>query len=227
MDTKKPYGDGKIPTKKMIEKTKSVVKVAGMKAELSCVVPILNPEDFKRLSWDALILVLLGYTMVITPLRLGFDLPTDAESNLSYVSIVIDLIFIMDVVINFFTTYPHPQTGIPVKDRYKIAKRYLFSWFFLDLVSSIPFDLFTQDVNSDITNTAKTFKTGKLLRLFKLSKMIRIIRAARVSRRLEDQLDLAGRAPFQIFKIITGTALLSHLFACGWAGMARIEGDRT
>ena len=95
-------------------------------------------------------------------------------------------------------------------------------------MSSIPFDLFTNgDGTSDLTNTAKTFKTGKLLRLFKLSKIIRIVRAARVSRRLEDQLDLAGRAPFQIFKICSGTAFLSHLFACGWAGMARVEGNRT
>ena len=136
--------------------------------------------------------------------------------------------FIADVVVNFLTSYPDPKTGIFVEDRFKIAKRYLCSWFLLDVVSSVPFDLFTNgDGTSDLTNTAKTFKTGKLLRLFKLSKIIRIVRAARVSRRLEDQLDLAGRAPFQILKIISGTAFLSHLFACGWAGMARIEGDRT
>jgi len=223
------FGDGKIPQerKTMTNKVKSSTGGGNdTNLNLCSNIPVLNPNNPKRLSWDALILLLLAYTMIITPLRLGFDLPVDMDNSLSDFSIGVDLIFIMDVVVNFFTSYPDPKTGIFVEDRYEIAKRYLCSWFTLDLVSSIPFDLFTQGVNSDLTNTAKTFKTGKLLRLFKLSKIIRIVRAARVSRRLEDKLDLAGRAPFQIFKICSGTAFLSHLFACGWAGMARVEGDR-
>ena len=55
--------------------------------------------------------------------------------------------------------------------------------------------------------------------------MLRVARAFKLTSRLEEELDLIGRAPLKIAKLSIATLFMSHIFACGWAGMARINGE--
>lgn len=50
-----------------------------------------------------------------------------------------DLYFLIDIIIRFHTEYVDDITGEVVRDLKKIQYRYLTSWFFIDLVLSIPF----------------------------------------------------------------------------------------
>jgi len=66
----------------------------------------------------------------------------------------IDIVFIIDIGVNFRTAYNDPQTGEPVYDAWKVAKQYMGSWFIIDVVSGIPFgvlDLKTFDGNKNIS----------------------------------------------------------------------------
>lgn len=66
----------------------------------------------------------------------------------------IDIVFIIDIVVNFRTAYHDPLTGETVYDPYKIAKQYVHSWFIIDVVSGIPFgvlDLKAFDGNKNIS----------------------------------------------------------------------------
>ena len=117
----------------------------------------------------------------------------------------------------------------------RIVSHYMRTWFVCDVVSSMPFDLIAAIANDDKSgsvtthaSTAKTLKTtkiAKVLRLLKLSKMLRVARAFKLTTRLEEELDLIGRAPMKISKLALATLFMSHIFACGWAGMARINGE--
>ena len=51
----------------------------------------------------------------------------------------VDLIFLIDIMIHFRTTYLDTTLSEEVYDPLKIAKRYLRGSFFLDLVSTLPF----------------------------------------------------------------------------------------
>ena len=59
---------------------------------------------------------------------------------LFFVNRVVDILFVIDMVFNFFLIYPDESPGnrgrnIWVKDRKRIRKRYLKSWFIIDVVS--------------------------------------------------------------------------------------------
>ena len=51
-----------------------------------------------------------------------------------------DLIFLMDLVLNFFFAY-YDDEYMLVDDRGAIAKNYLRSWFTVDLIAIIPISL--------------------------------------------------------------------------------------
>lgn len=67
---------------------------------------------------------------------------------------LIDALFGIDIILNFFTTFFHPTTGEEISDKKEIARNYLKGMFCLDVLSTIPFDsiaslYFTDDNEED------------------------------------------------------------------------------
>jgi hypothetical protein len=53
----------------------------------------------------------------------------------------IDVLFLIDIMLNFRTTYIDTNTGNEISNLKKIARQYIYSGkFFVDLLASIPFD---------------------------------------------------------------------------------------
>lgn len=72
----------------------------------------------------------------------------------SVVNALIDSLFGIDIIMNFFTTFFHPTTGEEISDKKEIAINYLRGMFFLDVMSTVPFDsiaglYFTEDNEDD------------------------------------------------------------------------------
>lgn len=81
---------------------------------------------------------------------------------------MIDLIFIIDIVFRFRTTYIDPISGEEVLDSFLIAKHYMSSSsFYFDVISTIPFDEFFGG-----TGILKFFGLFKLIRVFRISSVI-------------------------------------------------------
>lgn len=119
---------------------------------------ILHYSPFKAV-WDWIILLLVVYTAVFTPYVAAFLLNESAvrsrvnldpstrlgsvADTLAYplvvVDLVVDIMFIADIIINFRTTYL--GNGEVVTDPAKIAVTYVRGWFVIDSVAAIPFDL--------------------------------------------------------------------------------------
>ena len=61
---------------------------------------------------------------------------------------LIDLVFLMDIIVNFRTTFYDIETGDEVFDSKRTGKVYLKGRFTIDLLSTLPFDnialIFTQ-----------------------------------------------------------------------------------
>ena len=69
---------------------------------------------------------------------------------------IIDFLFITDIIINFFSAYQDDEGNLITENR-KIARKYLKSWFFIDIISSVPLNLIlittvTEDSNSSNYN---------------------------------------------------------------------------
>lgn len=61
------------------------------------------------------------------------------QTILGIVDKLVDVMFFMDIIINFRTTYVNKNDEV-VSQPKKIAFHYLKSWFIIDLIAAIPFD---------------------------------------------------------------------------------------
>jgi hypothetical protein len=118
---------------------------------------ILHYSPFKAV-WDWLILLLVIYTAVFTPYSAAFLLSDQDDSQrgtcgytcspLTVVDLIVDIMFVVDIVINFRTTYVNTNDEVVSHPR-RIAVHYFKGWFLIDMVAAIPFDLLIFRTGSD------------------------------------------------------------------------------
>ena len=53
--------------------------------------------------------------------------------------VLVDVIFLIDIVVGFLTEYTDVVSGDQIRNPKKIAKEYIKSTFFFDAISSLPF----------------------------------------------------------------------------------------
>jgi hypothetical protein len=126
---------------------------------------IVDPGSQWRIRWDMLVLVLVMWTSYSVPYRASFSTHTGGIET--WVELFIDVVFCLDVFLNFFTAY-YEAEGILQTNPRAIARRYLRSWFFLDLVSSIPISGFSSALSPTLARFFLALKFVKLLRLVRL-----------------------------------------------------------
>ena len=112
---------------------------------------IINNESVFKVTWDWFVLALVLYTAIEIPFTMSF-LTTARQTDVwqkinsgephEIINIIVDVMFIVDIVINFRTTYVEQKTQLIISEPKKIAIHYLKTWFFVDFVAAIPFDFF-------------------------------------------------------------------------------------
>jgi hypothetical protein len=130
-----------------------------------------------RVKWDLFVMILAIWNCFSIPFVIAFK-PVDAESpGMLAFDTMIDFLFIIDIIIQFKTSYIHSQTGVEIMDLNLIAKNYIRGGrFFLDLLASIPFDTIAGGAGSEDTNL-NVFGLLKLIRILRLGKIILYMRA--------------------------------------------------
>ena len=134
-------------------------------------------SNFRKI-WDKLIVFSIIYTIILLPYRMAFSIESNS-SLLVALDVLVDFIFLIDLVLNFFFTYKN-STEIEIFTLKKIALTYLKTWFFVDLISSIPFSLISFFI-SESGNEASNFKAfARVARLYKMSKWMRVLRMFKI-----------------------------------------------
>ncbi|KAM8946184.1 voltage-gated delayed rectifier potassium channel KCNH4 [Pelodytes ibericus] len=169
---------------------------------------LLHYSIFKAL-WDWLILLATFYVAVTVPYNVCFTGHNDSVSaaRSTIVSdIVVEMLFILDIILNFRTTYVS-QSGQVVYDPRSICIHYLATWFFVDLIAALPFDLLYA-FNVTVTSLVHLLKTIRLLRLL----------------RLLQKLDRYSQYSAMVLTLLMSMfALLAHWMACVWYVIGRKE----
>ena len=112
---------------------------------------LLHYCAFKAI-WDWVILCLTFYTAIMVPYNVAFKNKTSEDVSLLVVDSIVDVIFFIDIVLNFHTTFVGPG-GEVVSDPKIIRMNYLKSWFIIDLLSCLPYDVFNAfDHDEDVSN---------------------------------------------------------------------------
>lgn len=98
---------------------------------------IIYPKNQYKRNWDLFISILLIIACFITPIAIVFDL---SAVHWVVINATIDILFFVDMVITFLSAYVTDEFVV-VEDHASIAKDYLTSWFLIDLLAIVPFDL--------------------------------------------------------------------------------------
>lgn len=67
--------------------------------------------------------------------------------------LLVDIMFIADILINFRTTYL--CSGEVITDPQKIALNYVRGWFLIDAVAAIPFDMLLFGTGSEVSRQTR------------------------------------------------------------------------
>ncbi|XP_035526817.1 LOW QUALITY PROTEIN: potassium voltage-gated channel subfamily H member 7-like [Morone saxatilis] len=178
---------------------------------------ILHYSPFKAV-WDWVILLLVIYTAIFTPYSATFLLSEQEEaamqtcgyscSPLNVVDLIVDIMFIDDIIINFRTTYVNSNDEV-VSQSSRIAVHYFKEWFLIDMVAAIPFDLLIYRSGEEQTTT--------LIGLLKTARLLRLVRVARKLDRYSEY----GAAV--LFLLMCTFALIAHWLACIWYAIGSVE----
>ncbi|KAG7462907.1 hypothetical protein MATL_G00189730 [Megalops atlanticus] len=168
---------------------------------------ILHYCTFKT-TWDWVILILTFYTAIMVPYNVSFK---TKQNNVTWLVVdsIVDVIFLVDIVLNFHTTFVGPG-GEVISDPKLIRMNYLKTWFVIDLLSCLPYDVINAFENVD----------EGISSLFSSLKVVRLLRLGRVARKLDHYIEY-GAAVLVLLVCVFGLA--AHWLACIWYSIGDYE----
>ena len=186
---------------------------------------IINPLSLGHSLWDLYIALVLIVSLVSLPVGMAFD---EVGNSMFVMNIVIDFFFICDIVVTLMTGFVDENDALIMKPR-PIITNYIKSWFFMDVVSSVPIDLILRLIEesqksddmdaAELANLTKLFKMMRLVRMLKLVRLFRLSRVAKYVRsfRLWLQHHLMFQIPqafLSISKLVVVLAIVAHWLGC-------------
>ncbi|XP_011193001.1 uncharacterized protein LOC105218854 isoform X5 [Zeugodacus cucurbitae] len=182
---------------------------------------VIHPCSSFRFYWDLCMLLLLVANLIILPVAISF-FNDDLSTRWIAFNCLSDTIFLIDIVVNFRTGIMQQDNAEQViLDPKLIAKHYLKTWFFLDLISSIPLDYIFLIFNQDFSDSFQILHAGRALRILRLAKLLSLVRLLRLSRLVryvsqwEEVYFLNMASVFmRIFNLICMMLLIGHWSGC-------------
>ena len=107
---------------------------------------LCHPRDKIKLLWDIFASIVLVVACFMTPFGLAFDhLDQNEEGEIfsfhgkwSAVESIVDMVFLVEIIVCFNTSYYDAKTNEFESSRCIIAKNYLFGWFWIDFLAIVP-----------------------------------------------------------------------------------------
>ncbi|XP_068505571.1 DNA mismatch repair protein Msh2 isoform X4 [Syngnathus scovelli] len=203
---------------------------------------LLLHYSVSKALWDWLILLATFYVAVTVPYNVSFmpyhDNVTAARSTIVS-DIAVEMLFITDIILNFRTTFVS-QSGQVVYQSRSICIHYATTWFFVDLVAALPFDLlyaFNITVvrkpkrRPGMHSRASGQGEPKLFFVWQTS-LVHLLKTVRLLRllRLLQKLDRYSQYSAMVLTLLMSVfALLAHWMACVWymIGQKELETSHT
>lgn len=185
-----------------------------------------NPRSLWVQYWDLATALALLYTATVTPFEVCLGMKTQMGALLM-VNQLVNLIFIVDIFVQFVMPVFDKHTGEMIRSHSMLARRYLTSWFTIDVGTCLPFDLvmlfapslFEVDCGS---GSGFLVKATKLLRTLRLFKLVRMMRASRLIQRWESSISVSTSTQTLIQAWIIWTVAM-HWLACVWCILPQFQ----
>ena len=161
----------------------------------------IKPDSIFIYFFDSLIAILSFYCLFYLPFYLAYDSFTDLSyfSFKIFVFHLVEVFYIIDLIIGFFRSY-YNYDEILIKNIFDMSYNYINNWFFLDLLSAIPFysiifvierrnglqSLSTYPYKTHLSNFS--VKINKLHYLLVMNKLIKVFKCFSESNRMISQI---------------------------------------
>eukprot|EP00944_MAST-04C_sp_MAST-4C-sp1_P013942 g13942.t1 len=175
---------------------------------------VISPFNPWKNQWDFLIIVLVLYNAIFIPVAIGFP-SYEGESDLF--GYFIDSLFILDIFFSFRTAYVM-ENGEINWDAKSIRQNYLKTWFTIDVIASIPLELFVLVLSS--LNDGVDSSQLQLKLLLRMLKLPRLFRMGRIFKYLEK---FKYASTMRIIRLLVGYVLAGHWVACGFLFVCRLQ----
>jgi len=185
---------------------------------------IILPNDVLKQYWDQIITLSVLFVTIVVPYRVSFIDGPDTD-DWKWSLFAIDMLFLIDVVLTFFTAYLNEDREYVV-DRWKIIQSYLFGWFIIDFVSWFPINMIIEtDSYNSLARVSRIPKIYKVLKIFKLTRIMKIAKEkSKWSQYLNEALSVSiGLERFIFFLLFT--LIIIHVSAWAWLFIGKLSDD--
>ena len=192
---------------------------------------LIKTDSIIHLSWDILMLFTLIYLAISIPFYIGFYIAITGA--LVYIEFAVQVILLLDIFVTVNSSYF--VKGFLIVSRKKILCNYMKGWFWLDILSSFPYNWLLQspfqnetfNYSTDFFKFSQILSLVKILRLLRLIKLIKVIKARKFLASIEDSLVNHKIAiAFIITKLIIFMMIVAHWAACVWH-LSAVETNNT
>lgn len=188
---------------------------------------MLPPNHRLRLGfWDPWSFLLVSIECIYIPLQF---FPLEEGAFQIWLSWISRLFWTADLPMSFFTGY-QTADGAVVKTPILVAKKYVKSWFILD-VSLITLDwmeMFLGSLNDNLS-AARMGKTMKSLRMLRMLRIARIVKTIKLPEWLSSLVYFVKSDTWKIgssiFRIVLFLVIINHFLACIWYSIAKGHAD--
>jgi voltage-gated potassium channel len=139
--------------------------------------PVISLNNIKFVRWCILTSLLSIWSVFSAPFFSAFAEDVADGDGVMAITIIVDLVFMFDILLNFRTSFINSHTGDEESDPRTIAHNYLTNGkLIFDLLSAFPYDYVAFSLGtSDTTWRALGFL--RILRAYRLSRLVLFLRA--------------------------------------------------
>ena len=158
-------------------------------------------------NWSLLLFILLTYSAIEIPLNLVFDYEL---RSLLLINTIVNVIFALDIFYNFWIHKKKDPTNGKIK--------YLKSWFVVDFLSALPFELLLEldYIHDDLD----------ALKILRMLRIIRVIKIFNLSGRFS-QNEFQGQGKKRIITLLYISVVGAHWISLLWSLIIDIEPEQT
>ena len=157
------------------------------------------------------------YNSIYIPISIG-DFSVNKPLGQCIIDILIDVLFIVDMLLNLRTVYYDEEGQLVLQPR-TIYRKYLCShWFVIDFLAVFPFDIIVS--GGWDCGTASEADEDAYTSVTKLLKALRLLRLVRFRKELDR---LSGANLLRVVASLSFFVLVAHWLACIWWALGYLE----
>eukprot|EP00930_Biecheleria_cincta_P003268 TRINITY_DN104191_c0_g1_i1.p1 TRINITY_DN104191_c0_g1~~TRINITY_DN104191_c0_g1_i1.p1 ORF type:complete len:727 (+),score=122.49 TRINITY_DN104191_c0_g1_i1:65-2245(+) len=181
---------------------------------------VVSPTSATRAAWDVCGLCMIWYDMITIPLQC-FD--PERGTFTIFMDWLTLIFWTADMITAFWVGY-FDKTGEVIMDPCMIAKRYLTSWFCVDLLVVGPEWLIVVTGDAEGASLAGLGRIFRGARAIRVLRLLRILKLQRLMNMVFDMIDSEYTfIILNLIKLIIFILVLNHVIACLWYQIGKMS----